>query len=136
MKRFRTLFLVLSVLLLAACSDFENNAYNTLVIAGETYDATMSALADAHAGGTLDDAQYAKAKAVARIYRGAFQSARIALEEYVASPGDTQRDRVTQMLVAMTGRLSELLDCARGMGVGIHDLKTGQPAPVKEEGHV
>ena len=117
----------LALLLCVACNDgeVERNAYNTLVIAGHTYDATMSATADAYGRGIISAEQYDRAKAVARIYYGAYQTARIALEEYVAADvhSDSDRERLMSTLTALALRLAELTEYARQIGVGVHNVR-------------
>lgn len=123
MLYYRLIFFLVCVVVLAGCNNFERNAYNSLVVAGESYDAVMRSIAEAHADGFLDKSQYDSAKAIARIYRGAFHAARVALEEYIANPLESERLRVHTTLRAMTERLGELLEYAREIGVGVQQLQ-------------
>ena len=117
----------IALLLCIACKDsqVERNAYNTLLIAGHTYDATMSATAGAYARGRITAEQYDRAKAAARIYYGAYQTARIALEEYVAADAhnESDRERLMSTLAALALRLAELIEYASQIGVGVHNVR-------------
>lgn len=137
MKRFRTLLPVLVLLLLmpllgllGGCEDgsFESDAYKALVVAGTSYDATMSALADAHGKQLISDGQWSTAKDVARVYYGLFHTARIGLAEYVRLPPEKRsasaREKVQATIAAMTLRLAELLSYARSIGVGVQAMTT------------
>jgi len=117
----------LALLLCLGCkpAEFETNAYNTLVIAGHTYDATMRATADAYGRGLITVEQYDRAKDAARICYGAYQTARIALEEYVDADvhSESDRERIMSTLTALALRLAELTEYARQIGVGVHNVR-------------
>lgn len=123
-------FFLLATLLCAACNTIERDVYRTLVAIGHTYDATMQALAEAHAAGTIPTAQYAEAKRLAYICHGAFHTARIALEEYVAAgemegtPQCTsERERLMATITALTLRVTEFTEYARSIRQGLQQTK-------------
>lgn len=134
MKRSHILLSFLMLLplmgMLGGCDDssFESSAYKTLVVAGSSYDAAMSALSDAHSRQFISDGQWNKAKDIARVYYGAFHAARIGLAEYVRLPQEKRsasaREQVQATITAMALRLTELLDFARTVGVGVQALTT------------
>ncbi|MFI3270575.1 MAG: hypothetical protein R3Y11_00495 [Pseudomonadota bacterium] len=126
-KRFLLLAMVIMVTLCAACTEVERDSYRTLVIAANTYDATMSAVATAHADGAISTEQYEKVKVVASVYHGTFHTARLALESYVSlsengTASTSDQETLLATLSTMTTRLAELSAYVYEIGVNVSAL--------------
>lgn len=118
--------MLVMTLFCTACTEVAKTSYNTLLLAGHTYDGAMQALADAENQELITTEQYENAKDIAEVYYAAFHSARVALESYVAitdSADSTDAEALLLSTIAtMTLRLTELTTYATSIGVAINNL--------------
>lgn len=90
--------------------DFATASYKTLSTAGITYSAAMQTAGTLYTKGQITEAQKAQIILYGNAFRGAYQLAQAALEEYVklGSADATLQAQAVQALADMAVRLSEL----------------------------
>jgi hypothetical protein len=93
--------------------DIRDTAYKSLVVAAETYDASMKTLATVAARGIVRPEEVEKIKGYAKIYYDAYQGASLALYTYAAISGVETETRLSTALAEMSKALSEFLTIAR-----------------------
>jgi hypothetical protein len=101
---------------------FAKTGYQTLVVAGQSYDVTMRAAADAYSAGHIDAGQKAAVIEYGTIFHGVYHLAREALDTYVttlrAGGDDPGLYRAAATALAdVWSKLDDLITYARDLGV-------------------
>lgn len=83
-------FIVVMVLAFAACANFSQNAYRSLVVSQQTYDTTLSIMGDLYRAGKVTEAEKEQAIAIGKEYKAAHNEAVAALLVYETSDQSTE----------------------------------------------
>ena len=107
---------IIGVVLLAfilGCATFTRNAYRTLAVSQQTYDATLSALGDMYKQGMLSDEHKDKAVELGTLYKAAHNSAVQALLQYESNPTPDNKQRYLESAAFASQQLAMLLEFAK-----------------------
>jgi hypothetical protein len=110
-KRFCSLLVVLCLVL--ACATFTQNAYRTLTVSYQAYDATLSTMGDLYKEGKITEAQKDDAIKIARGYKLAHNDAVAALADFETNGGDTNKAAYTKAAAQAAASLAKLLAYCR-----------------------
>ena len=105
------------IVLIAACASFSQNAYKSLAVSQQTYDATLSALGDLYKQGKVSEAVKTKVIEAGTLYKTAHNQAVQALLNYdmaVTQADQEQMKKVYMTQIAEASKqLAVLLELAR-----------------------
>ena len=93
--------------------DIKANAYKSLVVAAETYDASMKSVVTLAGRGMLKPSDVDRVKRYARIYYDAYQSASLALYTYAAISNEDAELKLSTALGQMSKALAEFIDIVK-----------------------
>lgn len=104
---------------------FAMASYKALATAGITYQAVMQTAGTMYANGQLSDDAKAKLIVYGNAFRGVYQTAELALEEYVklGSSDATLAAKVTQALADLAANLTTLKAYAQSVGIAVQEAK-------------
>jgi len=105
--------LVLVVLALVACATFTRDAYRTLAVSQQAYDATLSVMGDLYREGKVTEVQKQKIIELGRLFKLAHNGALVALTKYEERGGDAYKLAYLAAAQDATNTLSALLTYCR-----------------------
>lgn len=100
-------FLMLQV---SACATFNKDAYRTLSVSTESYDAAMKSLGDLYKKGMISEETKDKAVELGRYYQAALKSAVEAMNAYSQVETDANRDKATAALIEYSKALGKVME--------------------------
>jgi len=102
-------------LLAFSCANFTRDAYRTLTLGQQSYDATLSAMGDLYREGKVTETQKDKAIELGRAYKLAHNGAVEALTVYEEQGGSDNKDAYLKAAEAASKALANLLAYCRGI---------------------
>jgi len=104
---------------------FVTDSYKALATAGITYQAVMQTAGTMYANKQLGDDAKAKLIVYGNAFRGVYQTAVLALEEYVklGSSDAAMAAKVTQALADLATNFADLKTYAQSVGVAVQEAK-------------
>ena len=105
--------------------DFATTSYKTLATAGIAYSTAMQTAGTMYQAGQITEAQKTQIVLYGNAFRGAYQLAQTALEEYVklGSSDATLQAQTIQALADMASRLTELQGYATSITAAVQEGK-------------
>ena len=122
-KGFVSLLVMMVVLFCSACTDFEKNAHNTLLVAGKSYDLSMKTCGTLYKEGKITEQQKQKVVDLGTVYYGAYNGAVDALLIYHDTQGgDTAKQKVSTALTSMIFKFNDFVDAYNDIVKGINGI--------------
>ena len=100
-------------MILAACATFTTDAYRSLTVSYQAYDATLASMGDLYREGRITEAQKDEAIKIGRAYKLAHNGAVAALSKYEESGGDASKQAYLTAATEASAALSRLLAYCR-----------------------
>ncbi len=111
MKRQIRLFMIMVILmsLVGCATNFKNNTYKAIGIAGITYDTSMKAAADLKKKGMITDKQWAELEKIAKAFYVVYQGSIDTFEIYLKVETVEQKEKVKAILKEMELQLPKVV---------------------------
>ena len=100
-------------LFLCACVTFTTDAYRTLVVSQQSYDATLSAMGDLYREGKITEAQKDEAIKIGRAYKLAHNGAVASLAKYEETKQEADKNAYAQAASTASAALAKLIAYCR-----------------------
>ena len=111
MKRFKNIYIILLILIfLTSCANFNTNTKNTIGSAGITYNQSMQAAADLKRQGKISDTQWTQIDKYGIAFYVAYNAALDAFEAYLTISSADAKAKVTATLTIMASELAKVND--------------------------
>ena len=138
MRKFGRFFVmmlgVLTMALLSGCGDFEKQAYNTVLVAGKTYDLTMKTAGSLYAEKKITEEQKKVIIAAGTIYYGAYQAAVEALLVYHnTKEKESAKEKASLAVSQMILKFNAFIECYNDITKGIEGLSPETKLEVLKE---
>lgn len=123
MKTVKVLSVLIAAAMLIGCSSFVGNAYKTMYLSAQAYDAGMKSVSDLQKQGQITADQREQINDVARKFWASYQIAAITLSAYNKSQTDANKESLVWALSEMASKWRVYVELVNTLAPGTINLE-------------